>query len=281
MYGKLEAALLFVVNTGQLAWSYTFLSLTRRSLLRDVREAQLEMGRAFDRNHTAWSAHPGVRNALSIIPPHGIDIPSIPQYVRGMCLVMKPPGWEVDTEGDSGIRHLSGFIQLALPPDRRAVAFRPDFSFGFIHRLDTPSSGLILTATSFEGYCCLEWQMYTYTIDREYFVWGQGVAKVPERNVAERILDVATATVSPNGRPAQSRIRFLASAGIGPRPGAANAYCATAIHIFTGRRHQIRVHMRYCQCASVADHRYGPGPRVFLGPDFCMSSTVATKSAAL
>ena len=47
--------------------------------------------------------------------------------------------------------------------------------------------GLILTATSFEGYCCLEWQMYTYTIGREYFVVGQGVAKVPERTVDERI----------------------------------------------------------------------------------------------
>merc|ERR1712151_494815 len=126
------------------------------------------------------------------------------------CLVLKPPGWEVDTEGDSGLRHLSGFLQVALPPDKRAVAFRPDFGYGFIHRLDTPSSGLILTATSFEGYCYLEWQMYTYQIAREYFVVGHGLAKVPEWNVAQRILDTTVATVSPHGRPAQSRIRFLA-----------------------------------------------------------------------
>ena len=29
-----------------------------------------------------------------------------------------------------------------------------DFGRGFIHRLDTPSSGLILAAVNFEGYCC-------------------------------------------------------------------------------------------------------------------------------
>merc|ERR1712230_308121 len=101
-------------------------------------------------HHRLWSEHPGVRHARPLVAPEGVELPSISQSLRGMCLVMKPPGWEVDTEGDSGLRHLSGFLQTALPLDRRAVAFRPDFGFGFIHRLDTPSSGLILTATSFE-----------------------------------------------------------------------------------------------------------------------------------
>lgn len=234
-------------------------------MLCSLKAAQLEIGRAFDRHHTAWSPHPGVRRPWPLLAPEGTELPSIPQHVRGMCLVMKPPGWEVDTEGDSGLRHLSGFLQSALPPERRAVAFRPDFGFGFIHRLDTPSSGLILTATSFEGYCCLEWQMYTYTIGREYFVVGQGVAKVPERTVDERILDIATAVVAPNGRPARSHIRFLSN--IGRSHG--DAHCAVAIRIHTGRRHQIRVHMRHCQCAAVADHRYGPGPVIFFGPDLC------------
>lgn len=249
--GDLEAALLFEVNTGELAWSYHFLSQARRPLMRDVRAAQLEIGRAFDRNHAAWSPHAGVRHALPLVPPHGVEVPSVPQCVRGMCLVLKPPGWEVDTEGDSGLRHLSGFLQAALPPDRRALALRPDFGFGFIHRLDTPSSGLILTATSFEGYCCLEWQMYTYKIGREYFVMGHGIAKVPEWNVSQRILDVATAVVASNGRPARSRIRFIADASRGPKAAAASGHCAVVIRIFTGRRHQIRVHMRHCQCASV------------------------------
>lgn len=273
MRGDLQLAQLFEVNTGELAWSYTFLSLASRPFLCDVEASQLEIGRAFDRHHAAWDPHPFVRRALPLVASHGEEPPSIIQHVRGMCLVMKPPGWEVDTEGNSGIRRLSGFLQAALPPDRRAVAFRPDFGFGFIHRLDTPSSGLILTATSFEGYCCLEWQMYTYTIDREYFVMGQGVAKVPEWKVVQRILDTDTAQVAPNGRPAKSHIRFLFDAGL----DMAGKYCAVAIHIYTGRRHQIRVHMRYCDCASVADHRYGPGPSVFLRAGHCVYASEVTE----
>merc|ERR1719440_1483110 len=122
MKGNLEAAQLFEVNVGQLAWSYTFLSQADRSLLHDVRAAQMEVGRAFDRHYGLWSPHPGVRHAWPLTAPHGVEVPSIPQYVRGMCLVMKPPGWEVDTEGDSGLRHLSGFLQTALPADLQALA---------------------------------------------------------------------------------------------------------------------------------------------------------------
>lgn len=269
LQGDLEAALMFEVNIGELAWSFTFISQGDRPLLRAVRDAQLQIGRAFDRNNALWDAHPGVRHPLPLIPPEGVEPPSIAYHLRGICLVLKPPGWEVDTEGDSGLRHLSGFLQVALPLDKRAVALRPDFGFGFIHRLDTPSSGLILTATTFEGYCCLEWQMYTYTIGREYFVLGHGITKVPHLDVVERILDTKTAVVSPHGRPAQSHIRFLANIGRGPRPSVANGFCAVAISILTGRRHQIRVHMRHSKCSSVADHRYSPGPEVFLAPEFC------------
>lgn len=140
------------MNVGELAWSYTFVSQGGRPLLLQVKATLFEMGRAFDRHHGLWADHLGVRPALGPTPPD-VEVPTIPAYLPGMCLVLKPPGWEVDTEGNSGLRHLSGFIQVALPPARRALALRPDFSFGFIHRLDTPSSGLILTATSFEGYC--------------------------------------------------------------------------------------------------------------------------------
>lgn len=251
--GHLEAARLFEVGVGALAWSYTFLSQADRPFLTDARAACLEVGRAFDRHHGLWAAHPGVRQALGSTPPD-VERPSISCLLPGMCLVLKPPGWEVDTEGDSGILHLSGFLQAALPPDRRAVAFRPDFSFGFIHRLDTPSSGLILAATSYVGYCCLEWQMYTYAIEREYHVLGHGAAKVVALDVAERILDTSrTAVVAASGRPAKSHFKFVADS----RRGGGGAFCHLGIRIHTGRRHQIRVHMQHSGCPSAADHRYG------------------------
>ena len=180
-------------------------------------------------------------------------------HLPGMSLLLKPPGWEVDTEGaHSGVRHLSAFLQGALPLGRRAIALRPAFAYGFMHRLDAPSSGLILTATTFLGHCFLKWQMETYTIAREYYVVGRGLPKAVELDVAQRILDMKMATVAKTGRPAQSNIKFLAAMGRGiVGSGGLEGISPVSIRIFTGRRHQIRVHMQFCDCASAADLHYG------------------------
>jgi len=121
-----------------------------------------------------------------------------------------------------------------------------------------------MTAITFEGYCCLEWQMYTYGIVREYHVLGHGMAKASELDVVQRILDTKTAQVAENGRPAQSHIRFIADTA--RDRSCSEAFCHVSIRIHTGRRHQIRVHMRYCDCVSVTDSRYSPGPTVLLRP---------------
>ena len=53
-----------------------------------------------------------------------------------------------------GLRRLSDFLRDQLPFDQTLMLDSLDFGRGFIHRLDTPSSGLILAATSLQGYCC-------------------------------------------------------------------------------------------------------------------------------
>ena len=69
------------------------------------------------------------------------------------AVVFKPPGWQVDyspsgkteeAESDGKARsHLSDFLR-ALEPSRAQITCPPQH--GFIHRLDVPSSGLILAA---------------------------------------------------------------------------------------------------------------------------------------
>lgn len=53
-----------------------------------------------------------------------------------------------------GLWRLSDFLRNQLPFDETLMLDSLDFGRGFIHRLDTPSSGLILAATSLQGYCC-------------------------------------------------------------------------------------------------------------------------------
>lgn len=191
------------------------------------------------------------RQELRPIPMISEVQPRLVSLMKGMCLVLKPAGWEVDSEGHSGLRRLSDFLRNHLPSDRTSMIDAVDFGRGFIHRLDTPSSGLILAATSLQGYCSLEWQMYTYQIVRDYVVLSHDGLPSDLQDVQHRILDTHIVMVSERGRPAQSFFRLLGSFRL------EKLASLVAIRIRTGRRHQIRVHLQSCGCPSVADHRYG------------------------
>ncbi|OLQ04809.1 Dual specificity protein phosphatase 1B [Symbiodinium microadriaticum] len=131
------------------------------------------------------------------------------------------------------------------------LAEEPRCGRGFVHRLDVPSSGLLLVATSFLGYAYLEWQMYTYQIVRDYVVAGHSLV-APTLCLRERILNLTTAVCSERGRPAETYLRLLCCCVL-PQE---NSVSLLAVRIRTGRRHQIRVHLQSV-CPSVADHRYG------------------------
>jgi len=95
-----------------------------------------------------------------------------------MAVVLKPRGWEVDGKGSAPNdgELLSSFVQSLYPQDQFPLVYDTDCDHGFIHRLDIPSSGLILMGTSFEGLYWIRWQLNVYLISREYFVMCQGLS---------------------------------------------------------------------------------------------------------
>ncbi|CAK9006075.1 Ribosomal large subunit pseudouridine synthase C (23S rRNA pseudouridine(955/2504/2580) synthase) (rRNA pseudouridylate synthase C) (rRNA-uridine isomerase C) [Durusdinium trenchii] len=234
-----------LVNVCALAWSYTFMQQSDQQLL------QVAQDRVLMHWGSTFRVAAGGQRSSGPAPPTAEPQPSLVSVMRGMCLVMKPAGWEVDSEGQSGLPPLSGFLRGCLPENTMVDSV--DFGKGFIHRLDTPSSGLILAATSFHGYCCLEWQMYTYQIARDYVVLSHDLVAPPLQLIQRRLLDRPTVVVSERGRPAESSVRLLAHW----ERGAASPSSLLAIRIHTGRRHQIRAHLQSSGAPSVADHRYG------------------------
>ncbi|CAE7227294.1 SRCAP, partial [Symbiodinium pilosum] len=48
------------------------------------------------------------------------------------------------------------------------LLFSEVHQYGIIHRLDVPSSGLILVGKTFGGYFTLRWQQDTYDLGRHY-----------------------------------------------------------------------------------------------------------------
>ena len=125
----------------QLTWSFSFATLLDKDLGTCLYKVLMSMGRRLDEKLTPTTNHR--------CPSFPLEFeawePTVLLALRGISVVMKPPGWEVDAKGQlsrSGL-YLSHFMQRTCKPVSPILALR-DFEFGFIHRLDVPSSGPIL-----------------------------------------------------------------------------------------------------------------------------------------
>lgn len=192
-----------------------------------------------------------------------------------MIVVNKPSGWEVDgatTDFNNFIgQRLSIFVQTRGLPEERPLSYDDKFNYGFIHRLDVPSSGLILTGTVFEGLYHIRWQLNSHVVRREYFIVCHEFLHTCLRIVNAKIdiraaLTNERATITTKGKPARTCVMVVAHSLFG-RQGVAEveAISLTGIRIHTGRRHQIRVHLRHCGYAPAADGRY-PQPALTIRP---------------
>lgn len=183
--------------------------------------------------------------------------------------VLKPAHWEVDaralgvaavvTQEDRRLPMLSSFLQEKFPREDFPLLHSSEQQFGIIHRLDAPSSGLILAGKNFVGYYTLRWQMDTYELGREYLVlchgrmpWGPRVIKAKIKTSKEY---PASSRVSDEGKPAWTRIEPLCILRReGWRPGRCCSLIVIAIR--TGRTHQIRVHLQHIGHPTVTDGKY-------------------------
>eukprot|EP00439_Symbiodinium_sp_Y106_P023961 s5821_g2.t3 len=151
-----------------IVWAFHFVDLLDEGFYSQVRSFLRARGRQLDTNNTGRNWHPAAATLAE-----GRSVSSVPKIVVDLpdrFVLFKPPGWEVDTTDAGKGKHLSEFVQdLGCPIFRDA-----EHGFGFLHRLDTPSSGLILTAKSFEAFYDLKLQLNTGAIVRDYVVLCHG-----------------------------------------------------------------------------------------------------------
>lgn len=189
------------------------------------------------------------------------EAPELIANFNGMAVVLKPRGWEVDGKGSApnDCELLSRYMQKLYPKAKFPLIHASDFDHGFIHRLDIPSSGLILTGTSFEGLYWIRLQLNVYLINREYYVVCQGLPLASLQHI-DLPIDVRThrlgshhSLTSDQGGPAETWLRTTAHLQTTPSQDALAPVC---IRIRTGRKHQIRTHLRSAGHPSAADGMY-------------------------
>ncbi|MEA2057245.1 MAG: RluA family pseudouridine synthase [Actinomycetota bacterium] len=143
---------------------------------------------------------------------------------------------------------------LAAYPELRELD--EDHRWGIVHRIDRDTSGLLLVARTAAGHCTLQDALRRREVSREYLSLVAGgfgnaigtidapIGRDPARPTQMRVIET--------GRPSRTHYRRLAS-----WDGA--EVTLLAVHLESGRTHQIRVHCRAIGHPVVGDPVYGPG----------------------
>ncbi len=167
-------------------------------------------------------------------------------------LVCHPsPGHTDDTLANALVAHC-GYDHLGMLQGED----RP----GIVHRLDRDTTGLMLAAKDDDTQQALQDQIRLRTLDRRYITLVQGFVAPDEGTITTGITrssrDRTRMMVSddPGARGAITTFRTLERFEAGPRD---DGYSLLECHLFTGRTHQIRVHMRHIAHPVVGDPVYG------------------------
>lgn len=133
---------------------------------------------------------------------------------------------------------------------------------GIVHRLDMDTSGLMLAAKDDGTQRALQDLIRLRALDRRYVTLVHGYLAADEGTITTGIArsrrDRLRMTVShdPLAREAITTFRVLERFEAGRFD---EGYSLVECHLYTGRTHQIRVHMRHVNHACVGDALYGRG----------------------
>ncbi len=171
---------------------------------------------------------------------------------RAAIVLNKPPG--LATQGGSGTKeHVDGLLDAFA-----ADGPRPRL----VHRLDKDTSGVLLIARTPGSAAFFSKRFSTRTARKIYWALIAGVpsvedglielplAKQPGSGGEKMMVDQTE-----HGQPARTRYRVIERAG--------NTTAWVELQPFTGRTHQLRVHMAAIGHPIVGDGKYG-GPEAFL-----------------
>ncbi|CAE8647734.1 unnamed protein product, partial [Polarella glacialis] len=252
----------FVEATLGVVWACRFAGVLSNLLLMSVRRVMRQIGRALDATKGAGTPPRGIlvqENAWNALSQ------SEPQVLLDLCdrlVVLKPPNWEV--AGSTAELQLLSYLKMLLGSSV-PILCDVERGHGFLHRLDVPSSGLILAAKTYEAYYDLQVQLSAGEIARDYVVLCHGWVPRTRSSIDARVfwrdedsaetrLTVKT-RAGGQGKPARTQLKVLAHA-----THEADSFSLLAIRIATGRRHQIRSHCSHIGHPTVSDGKYTAPP---------------------
>ena len=194
-----------------------------------------------------------VDDALLSSQPKNIEIPIL--YEDDDVIVLnKPAGILTHSKGALNTEAtVASFIKDKIT-DKNLTGNRA----GIVHRLDRHTSGVIITAKTEPALKWLQNQFSTRKVFKEYLAVVDGEPKEKEAKIdapiARNPKRPNTFKVSSVGKSAQTMYRVKKTFKKGGQ-----TYSLVELWPYTGRTHQIRVHMSYLGNPIVGDQTYGNG----------------------
>ena len=247
-------------------WSCSFSSGLMEGFYMVAWRALCRHGRGLDsegKKGTGALGAPAAGGSLSnaTFSPVGFEPPRVVLDSSETLAILKPPGWEVHDESSGTdareTQQLLQYVRSLVGQQRMPILEDPACNYGFLHRLDVPSSGLILAAKTFGSYFDLQTQLASGRLLRDYVVLCHGLisAKLTIEAPLSWLSDSSRDSLTRSGafgKPARTeltRVRAVHSC-----KGSSFGFCK--IRIRTGRRHQIRSHLAYVGFPVVCDGKY-------------------------
>ncbi|MEZ4467871.1 MAG: RluA family pseudouridine synthase [bacterium] len=196
--------------------------------------------------------NPPVAVQLSVSPNERVPCPVVHEDDH-FLVVAKPPG--VVTQPGVGHQHDTVLNALFASHGKILQNLGRGRDFGLIHRLDRPTSGLLVVGLTPEGYDGIRAQFEARTIGKTYVAVVAGVPRPAEDAIRVPLAEVRrggrkeSVPNGPGAQAAETRYRVV-SAG----PEVALLEC----DLRTGRLHQIRAHLTYRGHPILGDRDYGP-----------------------
>lgn len=128
-----------------------------------------------------------------------------------------------------------------------------------VHRLDRETSGAIIFAKNEIAHRHYSMQFQERAAQKEYVALVLGTPTETSADIEGRIMEHPTLkgkmVINRNGRKAHSRYTLMQTWG---------SYSLLRVEIFTGRTHQIRIHLKSIGTPIVCDPLYGNGEPLYL-----------------
>ena len=174
---------------------------------------------------------------------------------RSVLAIDKPPGWMlVPVSWQRTSWNLQAALMSSIAAGHFWARSRNLKYLKYIHRLDAETSGILLLAKSQGALNTFSDLFETRQMEKVYLAvttqapkqnsWTCQLSLAPDSKQIGRII------VSPHGKPSETEFRVVTSA---------NGKHLIEARPYSGRQHQIRVHLTQSGCPILGDELYGGG----------------------